>query len=100
MFLSIRTGMNRVRVRFVVSHPFARKNAKGWGTEILFGALAVPHFRRNSYSYFFSTAAVGVAPSFAVADALSLLNSVIISRGSGKTMVVFFSTPISVSVCR
>jgi hypothetical protein len=31
---------------------------------------------------------------------MRLLNSVIISMGSGKTMVVFFSTPISVSVCR
>jgi len=30
----------------------------------------------------------------------SLFNSVIISSGSGKTMVVFFSTPISARVCK
>src|ERR1035441_2925042 len=40
------------------------------------------------------------AAGFAAAEIAILFSSVSNSMGSGKTMVVFFSTPISVSVCR
>ncbi len=29
--------------RFVVSHPFARKKAKGWGTEFVEAEIALSH---------------------------------------------------------
>ena len=44
--------------------------------------------------------AYGFSAALAGANEPILLNSVIISIGSGKTMVVFFSTPISARVCR
>src|ERR1035437_7984317 len=92
------------QLKLVAPHP--PQKAKGWGTDIFLrrslfrisagtaGTLGQPALSvvERARPYFFSAAAIAVAPS--------LLNSVIISSGSGKTMVVFFSTPISVSVCR
>ena len=54
--------------------------------------LSFPGLERLDEFYGFSA---GGVPSDPI-----LFNSVSNSIGSGNTMVVFFSTPISVSVCR
>lgn len=64
---------------------------RNWGESLGWDNLQLTHLP--------FAAAYGLSAS-GFGGGCSILSNESISTGSGKTMVVFFSTPISVSVCR